>query len=67
MRHTYIPENQAAEMLGFKPKTLRQKVKAIGRYRGWEPFPITFTTGGKGFRYSLQDLEKWLHKNSTSG
>jgi hypothetical protein len=64
-RNTFIPEVQAAEMLGFKPATLRAKVKGIGRYRTYEKMPITFTTGGKGFRYSLEDINRHLAKTSS--
>lgn len=65
MTHTYIPEKEAAEKLGFKPSTLRRKAKGTGPYQGRDTLPIAFTTGGKGYRYSLTDIEKYLRNTSS--
>lgn len=60
MRHTLISEEQAAEMLDFKPRTLRQKVLAQGRYKNQEPLPITYNAASRSLRYSKEDIEKYL-------
>lgn len=65
MNHTFVSEKEAAEKLGYAPYTVRQKATATGPYKDKEPLPITFTKGGKGYRYSLQDIEKHLRKSSS--
>jgi hypothetical protein len=66
MTHTYIPESEAAALLGYAPQTLRNKVLAKKTYKGKEPLPIAITSGGKGYRYSLQDIEKQLRISSSA-
>lgn len=63
--HTFIPEAPAASKLNLKPRTLRFKVTATGVYEGQTPLPITFTTGGKGYMYSLEDINRYLLKTSS--
>lgn len=64
--HTFIPESQAAAKLNYKNgRTLRRKVTATGCYEGQAPLPITFTTGGKGYLYSLEDINRYLLKTSS--
>lgn len=57
---TWIPEKEAATMVGRKPRGLRSKAKS----GAW---PITYTApDGRGFQYSKQDIEKFLLANSTA-
>lgn len=61
----YIPEAEAAEMLGFRPYTFRRKVIGSGRYKDKERMPIAFTTAGKGYRYCRQDIERYIAKSAS--
>jgi hypothetical protein len=64
---TWIPEPDAAEMLGFNdPRTLRRKVVV----KGGAPYPFSLIsyrcTNGRKFQYNRKDLMKFKNITSTS-
>ena len=63
--HTFILEIDAAAMLGYHPRTIRQRVLGKGKYEHKEHLPITITAAGKSYRYSLEDIEKYLQRMSS--
>lgn len=55
----WIEESEAAKRLGYSPETLR-------RYAKSGKVSISFThTNGRSFKYSEQDIEKYLFQNAT--
>lgn len=59
MTINWIPEKKAAEMLNYKPETLRRYAKD-GRLK------INFTARNqRRYQYSKQDIEKELLQHST--
>jgi hypothetical protein len=58
-KHDWIPEEEAAEMTRYRPRTLR-------RYAKLGVLPINFTARNqRRYQYSRQDIEKYLMDHST--
>lgn len=59
----WLKESEAAERLGYKPETLRKKVKGqLPRF----PVRVTYTNiHGKRWQYSEKDIMAVLNHNAT--
>lgn len=60
MKVEWIPEKKAAEMLDYKPETLRRNV-----LRGKIQVAITNNGFGRKYKYNKLDIDKLLMDNST--
>jgi len=57
---TWIPEEAAAKMLGYRPDYFRRKVKAL-------KISISYrNTNGRKYQYSRADMEKFMQETSTA-
>lgn len=57
-RTEWISEQQASDILGYKPRTLRQYVKGA-------KLDISYTSiNGRRYKYSKSDIQKALDRNA---
>lgn len=63
MANNWIKEKEAAEKLGFTPRTLRRKVMGKKKYKA---LSITYTNvSGRNYFYDENDINKILNQNKT--
>lgn len=59
----WIGEKYAAKMIGLAPKTFRERVKANTLQIEYSVNPGKHNTG---YKYSLEDIKRYLRENSTA-